>query len=200
ALINHALEMKRNAERYGFLRWASRAFDGLRLFPPGSGICHQINLEYLANVVEIVETNGEAWAIPDTLIGMDSHTPMINALSVLGWGVGGLEGTAVSLGEPVSLAIPEVIGCRLLGKPRPGVTSTDIVLSITQILRQQALAGKFVEFLGPGLNSLSLSDRATIANMAPETGATVGFFPVDDEPLRYLALTGRPSSHIEVVR
>lgn len=200
ALINHALEMKRNAERYSFLRWASRAFDGLRIFPPGSGICHQINLEYLANVVEIVETNGETWAIPDTLIGMDSHTPMINALSVLGWGVGGLEGTAVSLGEPVSLAIPEVIGCRLLGKPRPGVTSTDIVLSITQILRQQALAGKFVEFLGPGLNSLSLSDRATIANMAPETGATVGFFPVDDETLRYLALTGRPSSHIEVVR
>ncbi|MBI2226503.1 MAG: aconitate hydratase AcnA, partial [Betaproteobacteria bacterium] len=196
---NMALEIERNRERYEFLRWGQQAFDNLRLIPPGSGICHQINLEYLARVVWTREEAGRTLAYPDSLLGMDSHTAMINSLGVIGWGVGGFEGGMAALGEPVPMQIPEVVGCRLHGKLNPGVTSTDLVLSVTQIMRRHKLIGKFVEFFGPGVDELSLPDRATIANMTPEYGATMGFFPVDRETLRYLALTGRDAHQIALV-
>jgi len=196
---NMALEIERNHERYEFLRWGQQAFDNLRLIPPGSGICHQINLEYLARVVWTREEAGRTLAYPDSLLGMDSHTAMINSLGVIGWGVGGFEGGMAALGEPVPMQIPEVVGCRLHGKLNPGVTSTDLVLSVTQIMRRHKLIGKFVEFFGPGVDELSLPDRATIANMTPEYGATMGFFPVDRETLRYLALTGRDAHQIALV-
>jgi aconitate hydratase len=192
---NQALELKRNAERYAFLRWGAQAFDNLRIVPPGNGILHQINLEYLARVV----WTADGVAYPDSVLGMDSHTAMINSLGILGWGVGGLEGGAGALGESVAMLVPEVIGCRLIGKPRPGVTSTDIVLTVTQALRRHKVVDKFVEYFGPGVAALSLPDRATIANMSPENGATMGFFPVDDETLRYLRLTGRDEAQVALV-
>ena len=192
---NQVLELKRNAERYSFLRWGAQAFDNLRIVPPGNGILHQINLEHLARVVW---TAGGV-AYPDSVLGMDSHTAMINSLGVLGWGVGGLEGGAGALGESVAMLVPEVIGCRLVGKPRPGVTSTDIVLTVTQTLRRHKVVDKFVEYFGPGVVELSLPDRATIANMSPENGATMGFFPVDAETLRYLRLTGRDEAQVALV-
>jgi aconitate hydratase len=192
---NQALELKRNAERYAFLRWGAQAFDNLRIVPPGNGICHQVNLEYLARVVW---TAGGV-AYPDSVLGMDSHTAMINSLGILGWGVGGLEGGAGALGESVAMLVPEVIGCRLVGQPRPGVTSTDIVLTVTQTLRRHKVVDKFVEYFGPGVAALSLPDRATIANMSPENGATMGFFPVDAETLRYLRITGRDEAQVRLV-
>jgi aconitate hydratase len=200
---NQALELQRNAERFAFLRWGAQAFDNLRIVPPGKGICHQINLEYLARVVWTGDQDGpdgkRRLAYPDSVLGMDSHTAMINSLGILGWGVGGLEGGAGALGESVAMLLPEVIGCRLTGKPRAGVTSTDLVLTITQILRRHKLVDKFVEYFGPGVAELSLPDRATIANMSPENGATMGFFPVDAETLRYLRLTGRDEAQVALV-
>src|SRR5512134_2333857 len=192
---NQALELRRNAERYAFLRWGAQAFDRLRIVPPGNGILHQINLEYLARVVWTADRT----AYPDSVLGMDSHTAMINSLGILGWGVGGLEGGAGALGESVAMLVPEVIGCRLVGRPRPGVTSTDIVLTVTQTLRRHKVVDKFVEYFGPGVAELSLPDRATIANMSPENGATMGFFPVDAETVRYLRLTGRDDAQVALV-
>lgn len=189
--VNTEIEMERNNERYEFLRWGQKAFDNFQVVPPGTGICHQVNLEYLAKTVWSNQENGEMYAYPDTLVGTDSHTTMINGLGVLGWGVGGIEAEAAMLGQPVSMLIPEVIGFRLSGKLREGITATDLVLTVTQMLRKKGVVGKFVEFYGPGLNDLPLADRATISNMAPEYGATCGFFPVDKETIRYLELTGR---------
>ncbi len=200
---NQALEMRRNAERYAFLRWGAQAFANLRIVPPGNGICHQVNLEYLARVVWTSDPEGpegtRPLAYPDSVLGMDSHTAMINSLGILGWGVGGLEGGAAALGESVAMLVPEVIGCRLTGKPRPGVTSTDLVLTVTQVLRRHKVVDKFIEYFGPGVAELSLPDRATIANMSPENGATMGFFPVDAETLRYLRLTGRDEAQVALV-
>ncbi len=196
---NVALEYERNIERYRFLRWGQQAFRNFRVVPPGTGICHQVNLEYLAATVWTAEENGETFAYPDTLVGTDSHTTMINGLSVLGWGVGGIEAEAAMLGQPVSMVIPEVIGFQLTGKIREGVTATDLVLTVTQMLRAKGVVGKFVEFFGEGLDALSLEDRATIANMAPEYGATCGFFPIDKETIHYLRATGRPEDRIALV-
>jgi len=196
---NVAMEMKRNGERYEFLRWGQQAFDNFRVVPPGTGICHQVNLEYLGQVVWTRDEDGNTIAYPDTLVGTDSHTTMINGLGVLGWGVGGIEAEAAMLGQPVSMLIPEVVGMRLTGKLNEGVTATDLVLTVTQMLRKQGVVGKFVEFFGPGLDHLPLADRATIGNMAPEYGATCGFFPVDQITLDYLRLTGRDEERIALV-
>ncbi len=196
---NVEIEMQRNSERYEFLRWGQQAFDNFSVVPPGTGICHQVNLEYLAQVVWTREENGETVAYPDTLVGTDSHTTMINGLGVLGWGVGGIEAEAAMLGQPVSMLIPEVIGFRLSGKLNEGVTATDLVLTVTQMLRKHGVVGKFVEFYGPGLDHLPLADRATIGNMAPEYGATCGFFPVDQITIDYLRLTGRNEERIALV-
>ena len=196
---NVEIEYKRNGERYAFLRWAQSAFDKFRVVPPGTGIVHQVNLECLASVVGASEINGEILAFPDTLVGTDSHTTMINALSVLGWGVGGIEAEACMLGQPLYMLIPEVVGFRLDGFLPQGVTATDLVLTVTEMLRKRGVVGKFVEFFGSGLSHLSLSDKATIANMAPEYGATMGFFPVDTETLRYLKMTGRDRQLVELV-
>jgi len=196
---NVAMEMKRNGERYEFLRWGQQAFDNFRVVPPGTGICHQVNLEYLGQVVWTRDEDGKTIAYPDTLVGTDSHTTMINGLGVLGWGVGGIEAEAAMLGQPVSMLIPEVVGMRLTGKLNEGVTATDLVLTVTQMLRKQGVVGKFVEFFGPGLDYLPLADRATIGNMAPEYGATCGFFPVDQITLDYLRLTGRDEERIALV-
>jgi len=196
---NVAIEMQRNGERYEFLRWGQQAFDNFAVVPPGTGICHQVNLEYLGQVVWTREENGETYAYPDTLVGTDSHTTMINGLGVLGWGVGGIEAEAAMLGQPVSMLIPEVIGFRLTGKLNEGVTATDLVLTVTQMLRKHGVVGKFVEFFGPGLDHLPLADRATIGNMAPEYGATCGFFPVDQVTIDYLRLTGRNEERIALV-
>jgi len=185
---NVDLEYERNRERYEFLRWGQSAFKSFRVVPPGTGICHQVNLEYLAKVVF---TNEDGVAYPDTLVGTDSHTTMINGLGVLGWGVGGIEAEAALLGQPVSMLIPEVVGMKLFGRLPEGATATDLVLTVTQMLRKKGVVGKFVEFYGPGLAALPLTDRATIANMAPEYGATMGFFPVDGETVKYLEFTGR---------
>lgn len=196
---NVDLEMRRNHERYVFLRWGQQAFNYFRVVPPGTGICHQVNLEYLGKTVWS-ELQGEDWiAYPDTLVGTDSHTTMINALGVLGWGVGGIEAEAAMLGQPVSMLIPDVVGFKIMGKLREGITATDLVLTVTQMLRQHGVVGKFVEFYGDGLASLSLADRATIANMAPEYGATCGFFPVDDITLDYMRLSGRSEQQIALV-
>jgi aconitate hydratase len=190
---NTEIEFQRNRERYEFLKWGQNAFGNFRVVPPMTGIVHQVNLEYLADVVGVRQlASGEALAFPDTLVGTDSHTTMINGLGVVGWGVGGIEAEAVMLGQPMDMLLPDVIGFRLYGKLREGVTATDLVLTVTQMLRQKGVVDKFVEFYGEGLNSMSLTDRATIANMAPEYGATVGYFPVDQETLRYMRLTGRP--------
>ena len=192
-------EYGRNGERYGLLRWAQSAFDNLRVVPPGAGIVHQVNLEYLATVVASRGSNGERTAFPDTLIGTDSHTTMINGLGVLGWGVGGIEAEAVLLGQPYYMLLPDVVGFRLTGALPEGATATDLVLTVVQMLRQRGVVGKFVEFCGAGLSNLSLPDRATIANMAPEYGATVGFFPVDSETLAYLSGTGRDRDQVSLV-
>ena len=196
---NVAIEMQRNGERYQFLRWGQAALNEFRVVPPGTGICHQVNLEYLAQVVWSNEVDGQRFAFPDTLVGTDSHTTMINGLGVLGWGVGGIEAEAAMLGQPISMLIPEVIGFKLTGKLKEGITATDLVLTITQMLRQKGVVGKFVEFYGDGLADLPLADRATIANMAPEYGATCGFFPVDEVTLSYLRLTGRQPERIALV-
>jgi aconitate hydratase len=194
--LNAALEFQRNRERYAFLKWGQTAFDNFSAVPPGMGICHQVNLEYLARVVFTKRGNGETVAYPDTLVGTDSHTTMINGLGVLGWGVGGIEAEAAMLGQPVSMLVPQVVGFRLTGKLREGATATDLVLTVTEMLRKFGVVGKFVEFYGPGVSELPLADRATIANMAPEYGATCGIFPVDAETLNYLRLTGRTEDHI----
>ncbi len=200
ALLRNAdLEFQRNRERYEFLRWGQKAFDNFRVVPPATGIVHQVNLEYLADVVMAQTQGGERLAFPDTLVGTDSHTTMINGLGVVGWGVGGIEAEAAMLGQPVDMVTPDVIGFKLYGELRDGVTATDLTLTVTQMLRQKGVVEKFVEFFGPGLDSMTLPDRATIANMAPEYGATIGFFPVDDETLRYLRLTGRPAEVVERV-
>lgn len=197
---NMELEFERNAERYQFLSWAQKAFKNYRAVPPATGIVHQVNLEYLANVVHAVENNdGELEAYPDTLVGTDSHTTMINGIGVLGWGVGGIEAEAGMLGQPSYFPIPEVIGVKLTGELPNGATATDLALKVTQVLRQKGVVGKFVEFFGPGVSKLPLADRATIANMAPEYGATCGFFPVDEESLDYLRLTGREEEHVQLV-
>ncbi|MFZ4675646.1 MAG: aconitase family protein, partial [Nodosilinea sp.] len=192
-------EFQRNFERYAFLRWGQSAFDNFRVVPPGTGICHQVNLEYLAQVVWTKAENGETVAYPDTLVGTDSHTTMINGLSVLGWGVGGIEAEAAMLGQPISMLIPEVVGFKLTGQLPEGATATDLVLTVVQMLRQKGVVGKFVEFYGDGLDHLTLADRATIANMAPEYGATCGFFPIDGETLRYLEFSGRDPDRVALV-
>ncbi len=197
--VNTAIEMQRNHERYQFLRWGQKAFANFQVVPPGTGICHQVNLEYLGKTVWTGDCNGATYAYPDTLVGTDSHTTMINGLGVLGWGVGGIEAEAAMLGQPVSMLIPQVIGFKLTGKLREGITATDLVLTVTQMLRLKGVVGKFVEFYGPGLAELALADRATISNMAPEYGATCGFFPVDHETIRYLKLTGRDEQTIALV-
>lgn len=198
-LNNVKKEFERNIERYAFLRWGQQAFKSFRVVPPGTGIVHQINLEYLGQVVFTSRTNDETLAYPDTLVGTDSHTTMINGLGVLGWGVGGIEAEAAMLGQPISMLIPQVIGFKLHGTLKPGTTATDLVLTVTQILRKKGVVAKFVEFYGPGLASLSLADRATIGNMAPEYGATMGFFPVDKETLNYLRFTGRSTGLVSLV-
>jgi len=197
--INVDKEMERNRERYAFLRWGQLAFDNFRVVPPGTGICHQVNLEYLGRTVWSEERDGSRLAYPDTLVGTDSHTTMINGLAVLGWGVGGIEAEAAMLGQPISMIIPEVVGFRFRGRLREGVTATDLVLTVTEMLRKFGVVNKFVEFFGPGLSQLSLADRATIANMAPEYGATCGFFPIDQETLGYLTLSGRDAATVALV-
>ena len=190
-------ELERNAERYRFLKWGQQAFDGFRVVPPGTGICHQVNLEHLARVVYVDAATGRAY--PDSLVGTDSHTPMVNGLGVLGWGVGGIEAEAAMLGQPISMLVPKVVGFRLTGALPEGATATDLVLTVTEMLRQNGVVGKFVEFYGPGVTELPLENRATIGNMSPEYGSTVTIFPIDDETLRYLRFTGRDSSHVSLV-
>ncbi|WP_017727460.1 aconitate hydratase AcnA [Halalkalibacterium ligniniphilum] len=197
--FNMNLEFQRNEERYKFLNWAKKAFDNYRAVPPATGIVHQVNLEYLANVVHAVEEDGETIAFPDTLVGTDSHTTMINGIGVLGWGVGGIEAEAGMLGQPSYFPVPEVIGVKFTGTLPSGTTATDVALKVTQVLREKKVVGKFVEFFGPGLAAMPLADRATISNMAPEYGATCGFFPVDNESLNYLRLTGRSEEQIKLV-
>ena len=197
--LNEQKEMERNKERYTLLKWAESKLDNFRVVPTSRGICHQVNLEYLANIVHLRKINGESVALYDTLVGTDSHTTMINGLGVMGWGVGGIEAEAVMLGQPYYMPIPEVVGVKLIGELREGITATDLVLTLTQILRNHGVVSKFVEFYGPGLSNLSLADRATIANMSPEYGATMGFFPVDEETLKYLRISGRKEEHVKFV-
>jgi aconitate hydratase len=197
--INTRIEMERNLERYEFLRWGQKAFMNFQVVPPGTGICHQVNLEFLGKTVWNSEQDGVLYAYPDSLVGTDSHTTMINGLGILGWGVGGIEAEAAMLGQPISMLIPEVIGFKFTGKLKEGITATDLVLTVTQMLRQKGVVGKFVEFFGPGLAELPLADRATISNMAPEYGATCGFFPVDAETIRYLRLTNRDDDTLTLV-
>src|ERR1700757_3317711 len=200
-------EYRQNQERYKFLKWAQRSFENFRVVPPGTGICHQVNLEYLSQTVWIgkdkIKLDGKMvtteLAYPDTLVGTDSHTTMVNGLSVLGWGVGGIEAEAAMLGQPYSMVLPEVIGVKLNGKLKEGVTATDLVLTVTQMLRKRGVVGKFVEYFGPGVAGLSIADRATLGNMSPEYGATCGFFPIDDDTLKYLRDTGRPEARIALV-
>ncbi len=194
-LINIEKEFGRNRERYGFLKWGQQAFENFKVVPPGTGIVHQVNLEYLGRVV-MADGGDEPWAYPDTLVGTDSHTTMINGLGVLGWGVGGIEAEAAMLGQPISMLVPQVVGFRLTGELAAGATATDLVLTVTQMLREKGVVGKFVEYFGPGLPALPLADRATLANMAPEYGATCGMFPVDQTTLEYLRFTGRPAAEV----
>ncbi|MEK7341198.1 MAG: aconitase family protein, partial [Candidatus Binatota bacterium] len=196
---NSQIEYERNVERYAFLRWGQKAFSNFKVVPPDTGICHQVNLEYLGQVVFRAQENGATSAYPDTVVGMDSHTPMINGLGVVGWGVGGIEAEAALLGQPIIMLIPDVIGFKLHGKLPEGTTSTDLVLTVTQMLRKKGVVEKFVEFYGAGLSSLSVADRATIGNMSPENGSTIGYFPPDDETLKYLELTGRDPELIRLV-
>src|SRR6202011_4289039 len=197
--LNAELEFQRNVERYAFLRWGQTAFRNFKVVPPDTGICHQVNLEYLARVVCAVPNGNRMEAYPDSLVGTDSHTTMINALGVFGWGVGGIEAEAAMLGQPVSMLVPEVVGFKLRGRLSEGTTATDLVLTVTEMLRKKGVVGKFVEFYGSGLSSLSVPDRATIANMAPEYGATMGFFPVDKETLAYLQFTARSHEQVALV-
>jgi aconitate hydratase len=197
--FNAEKEFQRNQERYEILNWASKAFDGFSVVPPATGICHQVNLEYLAKVVQTVVDGDDLVAFPDTLVGLDSHTTMVNGLGVLGWGVGGIEAEAAMLGQPVYMPLPQVVGVRMTGRPVTGVTSTDVVLSVTQMLREHGVVGRFVEFYGPGLDSLDLPDRATISNMCPEYGATAALFPVDEATLNYLRVTGRDAAQVDLV-
>src|SRR5213082_430956 len=197
--MNALLEFLRNKERYAFLRWGQKAFHNLAIVPPDTGIVHQVNLEFLARVVFVEETDGKRVAYPDALVGTDSHATMIDGLGVLGWGVGGIEAEAAMLGQPVSMLIPLVVGVKLTGRLREGATATDLVLTITEMLRMHGVVGKFVEYFGPGLRDLPLADRATIANMSPEYGATCGIFPIDKETLKYLRLTGRSEEQIALV-
>ena len=197
---NTEMEFLRNRERYEFLKWGQKAFSNFRVVPPMTGIVHQVNLEYLAEVVMTKRSDGSrlgCLAFPDTVVGTDSHTTMINGLGVVGWGVGGIEAEAVMLGQPMDMLLPDVIGFKLYGKLSEGVTATDLVLTVTQMLRKKGVVDKFVEFFGEGLNNMSLTDRATIANMAPEYGATMGYFPVDEETLRYMRLTGRSEEVVD---
>ena len=196
---NVALEYQRNMERYEFLKWGQGAFDNFEVVPPGTGICHQVNLEYLAQTVWTKDEDGETIAYPDTLVGTDSHTTMVNGMAVLGWGVGGIEAEAAMLGQPITMLIPEVVGFKMTGKINEGITATDLVLTVTEMLRKRGVVGKFVEFYGPGLDYLSLEDQATIANMAPEYGATCGFFPVDRDTLDYLRTSGRSPDRVALV-
>ncbi|MBT5646769.1 MAG: aconitate hydratase AcnA, partial [Rhodospirillaceae bacterium] len=197
---NVKLEFERNKERYEFLSWGSKAFNNFRVVPPGTGICHQVNLEYLSQTVWVTDdASGKAVAYPDTVVGTDSHTTMVNGLAVLSWGVGGIEAEAAMLGQPISMLLPEVVGMKLTGEMREGMTATDLVLTVTQMLRAQGVVGKFVEFFGPGVGALSLPDRATIGNMAPEYGATCGFFPIDRETCDYLSFTGRDAAQVALV-
>ena len=199
--FNTDREFERNHERYTFLRWGQQAFRNFRVVPPDTGIVHQVNLEYLATVTfRMKGADGILTAYPDTLVGTDSHTTMINGLGVVGWGVGGIEAEACMLGQPISMLLPAVVGFKLHGRLPAGCTATDLVLTVTQMLRKKGVVGKFVEFYGAGLTALSVADRATIANMAPEYGATMGFFPVDDKSLDYLRQTGREESHVALVR
>ncbi|MEM9975029.1 MAG: aconitate hydratase AcnA, partial [Pseudomonadota bacterium] len=198
--MNVDREYERNMERYTFLKWGQSAFNNFRVVPPGTGICHQVNLEYLAKTVwSDADQNGDQVAYPDTLVGTDSHTTMVNGAAVLGWGVGGIEAEAAMLGQPISMLIPEVVGFKLTGAMKEGTTATDLVLKVVEMLREKGVVGKFVEFYGPGLDTLPLADRATIGNMAPEYGATCGFFPIDGETLRYLTQTGRDEETIALV-
>src|SRR5881397_2629075 len=197
--LNAELEFQRNVERYAFLRWGQTAFNNFKVVPPDTGICHQVNLEYLARVVCAMPSGSRMEAYPDSVVGTDSHTTMINALGVLGWGVGGIEAEAAMLGQPTSMLIPEVVGFKLTGKLREGATATDLVLTVTQMLRKKGVVNKFVEFYGPGLDELSLADRATVANMAPEYGATCGFFPIDAETVRFLKNTARKPARVALV-
>ena len=197
--INTKREFERNKERYEFLKWGQQAFEKFKIVPPSVGIVHQVNLEYLAKCVMADETDGKTIAYFDTLVGTDSHTTMINGLGVVGWGVGGIEAEAAMLGQPVYILTPEVLGVHLTGAVKEGVTATDLVLTVTQRLREKQVVGKFVEFYGEGVEALSLPDRATISNMCPEYGATIGFFPPDDEAMRYLRLTGRDENHVQLV-
>jgi len=192
-------EFERNGERYTFLKWGQTAFDNFTVVPPGTGICHQVNLEYLAKVAWTEDEGGRTVVMPDTLVGTDSHTTMVNAMAVLGWGVGGIEAEAAMLGQPVSMIIPEVVGFKLTGNLKEGTTATDLVLRVVEMLREKGVVGKFVEFFGSALDELALADKATIANMAPEYGATCGFFPVDAECLKYMELTGRDGDTIQLV-
>ncbi|MCE7736240.1 MAG: aconitate hydratase, partial [Candidatus Heimdallarchaeota archaeon] len=194
--INMKHEYSRNTERYELIKWAQNAFTNFRVVPPGNGIIHQVNLEYLASVVDVRDFKGEKTAVIDTCVGTDSHTTMINGLGILGWGVGGIEAEAVMLGQPYNMLLPEVIGFKLTNELPEGTTATDLVLTVVQMLRQKGVVAKFVEFYGPGLDNLSTPDKATISNMCPEYGATVGFFPIDDSTLSYLRLTGRSEDHI----
>ena len=196
---NVDIEFERNGERYSFLKWGQQAFDNFRIVPPGTGICHQVNLEYLSKVVWSEEFEGDKYLFPDTLVGTDSHTTMVNGLSVLGWGVGGIEAEAGMLGQPISMLIPEVIGFEMKNKMPEGTTATDLVLTVVKMLRDKGVVGKFVEFYGEGLKNLTLADRATIANMAPEYGATCGFFPIDEETLKYLKFSGRDQHTVNIV-
>ena len=196
---NVEMEFHRNQERYEFLRWGQKAFDNFRVVPPGTGICHQVNLEYLAQTVWLAKENGTEIAYPDTVVGTDSHTTMVNGLAVLGWGVGGIEAEAAMLGQPISMVIPEVVGFKLTGRLKEGATATDLVLTVTQMLRKKGVVNKFVEFYGAGCGNLSLADRATIGNMSPEYGATCGFFPIDAETIRYLRFTGRDEGRVKLV-
>src|SRR5882757_9409374 len=198
-LVNAERDFERNRERYSFLKCGQSSFDNFRVVPPATGICHQVNLEYLAQVVYSKESDGTTQAYPDTLVGTDSHTTMVNGLGVLGWGVGGIEAEAAMLGQPISMLLPQVVGFRLSGQLPDGATATDLVLTVTEMLRARGVVSKFVEFFGPGISNLSLADRATLGNMSPEFGSTCAIFPVDAETLRYLELTGRPTETIELV-
>src|SRR6187551_1177635 len=197
--LNAEREFERNRERYSFLKWGREAFDNFSVVPPATGICHQVNLEHIAQVVYSREREGVLQAYPDTLVGTDSHTTMVNGLGVLGWGVGGIEAEAAMLGQPISMLLPQVVGFKLSGELPEGATATDLVLTVTEMLRERGVVSKFVEFFGPGLPTLGLADRATIGNMSPEFGSTCAIFPVDAETLRYLDLTGRPTETIELV-
>ena len=197
---NSQKEFERNKERYRFLKWAQKSMKNLRIVPPSTGIVHQVNLEFLGKVVQVLEKDGKRTAYFDSLVGTDSHTTMINGLGILGWGVGGIEAEAAMLGQPVTFLSPKVVGVNLHGKPKEGVTATDVVLTLTELLRRSNVVGKFVEFYGEGVKHLALPDRATLSNMCPEYGATCALFPVDDETISYLELTGREKEHIELVR